>query len=83
MQCSNRWGIEDVLSNILKRAGFRITQSERKTISGKNKILVSLSASLFGIGSKVQGEKENSQSAETTQHELELDPSDVNDVIAA
>jgi hypothetical protein len=83
VQCSNRWSIEDILSNILKRAGFKITQSEKKTVSGKNKILASLSASLFGIGSKIEGEKENSQSAETTQHELELDPSDVNDVIAA
>ena len=38
VQCSNRWGIEDILSNILKRAGFKITQSEKKTISGRNKI---------------------------------------------
>ena len=83
VQCSNRWAIEDILSNILKRAGFKITQSEKKTISGKNKILASLSASLFGLGSKIEGEKEDAQSAETTQQELELDPSDVNDVIAA
>jgi hypothetical protein len=83
VQCSNRWGIEDILSNILKRAGFKITQSEKKTISGKNKILASLSATIFGVGSKVEVEKEKTQSAETTEHELELDPSDVNDVIAA
>jgi hypothetical protein len=83
VQCSNRWGIEDILSNILKRAGFKITQSEKKTVSGKNKILASLSGTVFGIGSKIEGEKENAQSAETTQCELELDPSDVNDVIAA
>jgi len=83
VQCSNKWGIEDILSNILKRSGFKITQSEKKTISGKNKILASLSASLFGVGSKIEGEEENAQSAETAQHELELDPSDVNDVIAA
>ena len=30
VQCSNRWGIEDILSNILKRAGFKITQSEKR-----------------------------------------------------
>jgi AAA+ ATPase superfamily predicted ATPase len=83
VQCSNKWGIEDILANILKRAGFKITQSEKKTISGKNKILASLSASLFGVGSKIEGEKESSESAETTQAEFELDPSDVNDVIAA
>ncbi len=83
VQCSNRWSIEDILSNILKRAGFKVTLSEKKTVSGKNKILASLSAGLFGIGSKIEGEKEGSHSAETTQQELELDPSDVNDVIAA
>ena len=42
-----------------------------------------MSATLFGVGSKIEGEKESGQSAETTQQELELDPSDVNDVIAA
>jgi AAA+ ATPase superfamily predicted ATPase len=55
VQCGNRWGLEDILANILKRAGFRITLSEKKTISGKNKILASLSASLFGVGSKIEG----------------------------
>ena len=84
VQCGNRWDVEDILSNILKRAGFKITQSEKKTVSGKNKILASLSASLFGVGSKIEGEREDARSAETTQHELELDPSDnVNHVIAA
>ncbi len=83
VQCSNKWSIEDILANILKRAGFKITQSEKKTLSGRNKILASLSATLFGIGSKIEGEKENSETAETTQTELELDPSDVNDVIDA
>ncbi|HEX5227438.1 MAG TPA: hypothetical protein VFW44_06990 [Bryobacteraceae bacterium] len=83
VQCGNKWGIEDILSNILKRAGFKVTQSEKKTVSGRNKILASLSASLFRIGGRVDGEKESSTSAETTSQELELDPSDVNDVIAA
>jgi hypothetical protein len=83
VQCANRWTLEDILSNILKRAGFKLTQSERKTISGRNKILASLSATIFGIGSKIEGETEKTQSAETTRSELELDPSDVNDVIAA
>ncbi len=83
VQCSNKWSIEDILANILKRAGFKITQSEKKTISGKNKILASLSASFFGLGSKIGADQENAESAETTQSELELDPSDVNDVIDA
>jgi len=83
VQCSNKWAIEDVLANILKRAGFKITQSERKTTSGQHKILASLSAAVFGIGAKAGAEIEEAQSAEMTKRELELDPADVNDVIAA
>lgn len=83
VQCANKWTIEEILSNILKRAGFRITQSEKRTVSGRNKIVAEISAAIFGIGSKVGGEREASQSSEVTQSDLELDPSDVNDVIAA
>jgi hypothetical protein len=83
VQCANKWTLEEILSNILKRAGFRITQSEKKTVSGKNKIVASISAAIFGAGSSVSGEKETTQSSEATESELELDPSDVNDAIAA
>jgi hypothetical protein len=83
VQCSNKWILEEIHSNILKRAGFKVTQSEKKTISGKNKIIASLGATIFGIGSSVAGEKEVLRSAESTVQELELDPNDVNDVIAA
>ena len=82
VQCSNRWALEDIHSNILKRAGFRVEQSQKLTTSGKNKI-ASISASLFGIGAKLNGEKEESQAKETSSRELELNPADVNDVIAA
>ena len=30
VQCSNKWSLDDILSNILKRAGFKITQSEKE-----------------------------------------------------
>ncbi len=83
VQCSNRWTLEEILSNILKRAGFRITQSEKKTTSGKNKILASISGTILGIGSKISGAKETSHETEITRSELELDPADVNDVISA
>ena len=83
VQCSNHWTLEDIHSNILKRAGFRVTQSEKRTSTGKNKIVASLGASLFGVGAKVGGETENTLGKETTTAELELDPADVNDVIAA
>jgi hypothetical protein len=83
VQCSNQWTLEDIHANILKRAGFKVTQSEKRTNTGKNKIVASLGASIFGIGSKLSGEKENTETTETTSSDLELDPTDVNDVIAA
>jgi hypothetical protein len=83
VQCASRWTLEEVLSNILKRAGFVITQSEKKTVAGRNKIVASLAAAIFGVGSKIEGEKETSSSSEVRESELELDPSDVNDAIAA
>jgi hypothetical protein len=83
VQCASRWTIEDILANILKRAGFMVTQSEKRTVSGKNKIIASIKASIFGVGSEVGGEKETTNSSEVTKSELELDPSDVNDVMAA
>ena len=83
VQCSNKWTLEEIHANILKRAGFKVQQSEKKTTSGKNKIIASIGASIFGVGSKVQGEKEEAISVEKTTKDLELDPADVNDVIAA
>lgn len=83
VQCSNRWTLEEILSNILKRAGFSITLSEKRTIAGKNKILASITAGILGLGAKVEGIQEKSEAIETNSRDLELDPSDVNDVIAA
>jgi hypothetical protein len=83
IQCGNRWTLEDVHSNILKRAGFKITQSEKKTVSGRNKIVASLKAGIPGLNSSLKSEMEDSRSNEITEKELELDPGDVNDVISA
>jgi hypothetical protein len=83
VQCASRWTIEEILANILKRAGFMVTQSEKRTVSGRNKIIASIKASIFGVGSEVGGEKETIDESEVVKGELELDPSDVNDVMAA
>jgi len=83
VQCSNKWTLEEIHANVLKRAGFKVEQSEKKTSSGKNKIVASISASIFGLGSNVGGEKEQTTIDEKTTQALELDPVDVNDVIAA
>jgi len=83
VQCSNKWSLDEIHANILKRAGFKVTQSEKSSSSGKKKLLASVGAAMFGLGSRVDAEKESMEATEKTTAELELDPTDVNDVIAA
>ena len=83
VQCSNRSDVSELNASILKRAGFEITQSSKKGITGKNKILASLKTSIFGFGASAGGEVEDTTSQETTTAPLEIDVDDVNDVIAA
>ncbi len=83
VQCSNRWSIADINTNILKRAGFEITQSSERASSGRQKILAKFSATLAGLGLGADAEKEESQSQKTVTAPLTLDPDDVNDLIGA
>lgn len=83
VQCNNRWGLKDIDSAILKRAGYEVTLSEKQTISGTQKIKARLSASLFNTGGSASSETQVSASKEKETRELELDPTDVNDVIRA
>jgi hypothetical protein len=91
VQCSNRSDISELHSNILKRAGFEITLSQKRSSSGRHKVIASLKAamkaSFFGQGVQVEGtagaERETTSGVEHTTAALELDIDDVNDVIAA
>jgi len=84
IHCSNKWSLEDINTNILKRAGFEITQSTKKTSTGKNKIVATLKSLLLpGLTTGVNAEIENTTSTEKTTVELELDVEDVNDIISA
>lgn len=83
VHCSNKWTIADINSAILKKAGFELTQSTSKTISGRSKIFAKISASIFGNGAEGGAEAERSNSQQKTTAPLELDPEDVNDIIAA
>ena len=83
VQCSNRWDLSDLNSNILKRAGYEIEVSSKTSISGNAKIIASIK-SHFGIGeANIGSELENTKGQETVYSQLELDVDDVNDVIAA
>ncbi|MDR5826122.1 hypothetical protein [Caballeronia sp. LZ043] len=91
VQCSNRSDIADLHSNILKRAGFEITLSQKRSSSGRHKVIASLKAAMkatfFGQGVQMEGtagaERETVTGMEQTTAALELDIDDVNDVIAA
>jgi len=79
VQCSNNWEIKDINSAILKAAGYEITLSEKKTISGSQKIKAKIKAALLG---EAESETELNYTKEKEYAELELDPTDVNDIIS-
>ena len=83
VQCSNRSDLSELNASILKRAGFEITQSTKKGITGKNKIIASIKTSILGFVASAGGEIEDTKSHEQVTAPLEIDVDDVNDVIAA
>ena len=83
IHCSNKWQLSDLNTNILKRAGFEITQSTTKSSTGKNKIMAKIKALLPVFGIELENEEETSNSTEVVKCDLELDIDDVNDLIAA
>lgn len=83
VHCSNKWQLDELHSAILKAAGFTLTLSTTKNESGKNKISASFTAKVAGVGVGLGGEKGKELETSTTTAPLELDPWDVNDIIAA
>lgn len=83
IHCSNKWGIGDINVAILKKAGFELTQSTSKALSGKSKIFAKITAGIFGSSAEGGAEAEKTQTDQITTTPLELDPDDVNDIIGA
>lgn len=83
IHCSNKWGVAELHSAILKRVGYEVTQASTRTTSGRNKIVAAFKAGILGIGVDATGEKEESKTSAVTTAPLELDPEDVNDIISA
>ena len=81
VHCSNKWSISDLHSAILKKAGFEVTQSNSKTVSGKSKIFAKIKTNIFGSGAEGGAEAERQSTEQKTIQPLELDPEDVNDII--
>lgn len=83
VHCSNRWALEDLHAAVLKSAGYELTQSSTKTETGKSKIMASFKAALWGAGLESGAERAAENATSKTTKPLELDPSDVNDIIKA
>ncbi|BBO92799.1 hypothetical protein DSCOOX_59790 [Desulfosarcina ovata subsp. ovata] len=81
VHCSNKWTISEIHSAILKKAGFEVTQSTSKTVSGKSKIFAKIKTTFWGSGAEGGAEAERQHSEQKTTQPLELDPEDVNDII--
>ncbi len=83
IQCNNKWSLSELNAQILKRAGYELTESTKIAMGGKAKLLASIKAKLPWGESEVGSELEASHDKETTQRQLELDIDDANDIIAA
>lgn len=80
LTCSNNWDLEELHISILKEAGYSITISESKTIKGKSKVKLKFNIPFVAGAS---GDVAYEQARQVNKKGLELDPSDVNDVIRA
>jgi hypothetical protein len=85
--CSNTANLSQLLSSILKEAGYTVIQSSTRTASGESKISVTAGAGVTAgiFRASANAGRDITQGDATTQTEvsLELDPSDVNDIIRA
>jgi len=85
--CSNTATLAQLHSAILKEAGYTIEQSTTRTASGQSKINAKISAGvnvgIAQIGAGGGGESTSTDETATIEVALELDPSDVNDIIRA
>lgn len=85
--CSNKWTLSDIHSAILKAAGYKVEGATSKTASGSLKVTATLETSLKAliVGAKGSGgtEATGNLSKTSSSQPLELDPSDVNDIIQA
>jgi hypothetical protein len=83
VHCSNKWALDDVHEAILKQAGFELTVSKTTATSGKQKIFAKIKAGILGAMGEGGAEVEKIKKEGLTKAPLELDPLDVNDIIAA
>jgi hypothetical protein len=83
VHCSNKWSLDHLHEAILKQAGFELTVSSTTATSGKRKIFANAKVGIFGAKLESGAETERTEENGVTKAPLELDPLDVNDIIAA
>lgn len=85
--CSNKWTLAQLHAAILKAAGYVVEGTTTQSVSGESKIAARLSAgfNLFGGKGDASAGVDSTKGTETAVEgqPLELDPSDVNDIIEA
>lgn len=83
VQCNNKWSLTELNSNLLKRAGYEIEISSKKTSGGKAKVIASFKAAFGFAGVNTSAEAEKKYDEEVSHKKLEIDLDDANDIIAA
>lgn len=88
IQCQNGWKLDKLAESILKEAGYSVRVSSERTVENRFKLIASFKTALGAIGlgavkSEASGEAERSQSESHTTKEIEIDPADPNDLVAA
>lgn len=85
--CSNAWTLAHLHSSILKAAGYTVEQTTTRTVGGGNKIAAKISGKIrlgvAEVGAEVGRDNTGENKTQITEVALELDPSDVNDIISA
>lgn len=85
--CGNKWTLSQLHSAILKEAGYVVEGSTTRTVTGELKVNAKLGGGFNIFGNKAQAEA-GTEAGGTRERKietapLELDPADVNDIIAA
>lgn len=85
--CSNRWSLAQLHSAVLKAVGYTIEGTTTRAVSGDYKIAAKIHGGVgvgpVRFGGQAGGETAQSTSTSVEETALELDPADVNDIIAA
>lgn len=86
--CSNRWTLRDLHTAILKAVGYVVEGTTIRTTGGEFKIRAEMKGRIavpfvgeIGGGGSSEGSHQNGEQVETKA--LDVDPADVNDIIAA